>query len=76
MGSEFGAEVLPLNLWDGDTMVLVSDGVAGEETEMLLKTFSGDNVKTLAKELVDHAASAGGEDDMTAVVIRMEELRV
>lgn len=76
MGSECGAEVLPLNLWDGDTMVLVSDGVAGEETEMLLKTNSCDNVKTLAKELVDHAASAGGEDDMTAVVIRMEELRV
>lgn len=75
VGGDFGAEVLPLNLWDGDTLVLVSDGVAGEETEMILKTFSGDNVKTLAKELVDHAAIAGGEDDMTAAVIRMEEVR-
>lgn len=73
-GSDFGAEILPLNLWNGDTLVLVSDGVAGEETEMILKTYSGDNVKALAKELVDHAVLAGGEDDMTAAVIRMEEI--
>ena len=76
MGSDCGAEVLPLNLWDGDMLVLVSDGVAGEETETLLRSFSGDNVKALARTLVDHAVEAGGEDDMTAAVIRLEETRV
>lgn len=76
VGEGCGAEILPLNLWDGDTLVLVSDGVSGEETEKLLQEFEGDNVKALAKALVDRAVEAGGEDDMTAAVVRLEELRV
>lgn len=76
MGTDSGAEIIPLNLWDGDILVLVSDGVAGEETEELLRSFSGENVKALARTLVDHAVEAGGEDDMTAAVIRIEESRI
>lgn len=75
MGSDCGAEILPLNLWDGDTLVLVSDGVDGEATEALLRQFSGESVKVLAKNLVEQAVESGGEDDMTAVVLCMEETR-
>lgn len=75
MDSDCGAEILHLNLWDGDILVLVSDGVAGKETEELLRGFAGENVKALARELVDHAVAAGGEDDMTAAVICIEEAR-
>ena len=75
MGSDCGAEILPLNLWDGDTLVLVSDGVDGEATEELLRQFSGESVKVLAKNLVERAVESGGEDDMTAVVLCMEETR-
>ena len=76
MGNDCGAEILPLNLWDGDTLVLVSDGVAGEAAEELLRQFSGENVKVLAKNLVERAVETGGEDDMTAAVIRIEEVRL
>lgn len=73
-GNTCGAEVLRLNLWSGDLLVLVSDGVVSEETEVLIRDFEGENVKALATALVDRAEEIGGEDDMTAAVIRVEEL--
>ena len=69
-----GAEVLRLNLWSGDMLVLVSDGVVGEETELMIRDFAGDNVKALAAALIDRAEESGSEDDMTAAVVLVEEL--
>jgi stage II sporulation protein E len=75
IGGSCGAEVLRLSLWNDDLLVLVSDGVVREETEVLLRDFSGDNVKTLAAALVEKAQELGGEDDMTAAVVRLQEIR-
>lgn len=73
VGSTYGAEVLRLNLWGGDLLVLVSDGVICDGTEELIRSFEGENVKALANALVDRAAESSGEDDMTAAVVRIEE---
>ena len=75
VGSGERAEILRLNLWSGDMLVLISDGVDGAETETLLREFSGENVKALSAALVDQAAQSGGEDDMTAAVVRLLEVR-
>ena len=74
MGNTCGAEVLRLNLWSGDLLVLVSDGVVSDATEVLIRDFEGENVKALATALVDRAQEVGGEDDMTVAVVRIEEL--
>lgn len=73
IGGTYGPEVMRLNLWGGDLLVLVSDGVIREETETLLKGFEGENVKALANALIDCAATAGGEDDMTAVAVQIQQ---
>lgn len=75
VGSPFGGEILRLSLWGGDLVVLMSDGVVRPETEDLLRTYEGDNVKELSTLLVNTALKAGGEDDMTAAVIRLDALK-
>lgn len=75
IGATYGPEVLRLNLWGGDLLVLVSDGVVREETEELIRSFAGENVKALAGELIQCAAEKGGEDDMTAAVLCLTEKR-
>lgn len=75
VGSTCGAEVLRLNLWSGDLLVLVSDGVVSDAAEALIRDFEGENVKALASALVAQAEEDGGEDDMTAAVVRIQELR-
>lgn len=75
VGSSCGAEVIRLSLWGGDMLVLVSDGVVGDATEELIRTYEGENVKELSSLLVSGAEAMGGEDDMTAAVLRIEEIR-
>ncbi len=74
VGSTNSAEVIRLSLWGGDMLVLVSDGVVREETEDLLRSYDGENVKELSSLLTAQAEAAGGEDDMTAAVFRLDEL--
>jgi stage II sporulation protein E len=74
MGRENGPEVLRLNLWGGDLLILISDGVLCQETELLLQDFEGENIKALANQLVDTAAKVSGEDDMTAAVVQLRAL--
>lgn len=74
VGNSFGAEVIRLSLWGGDVLVLVSDGVVGDATEELLRNYEGENVKELAALLVERAQAMGGEDDMTAAVLKIDEI--
>jgi stage II sporulation protein E len=75
VGSTSGPEVIRLSLWGGDMLVLVSDGVLGDETEELIRSYDGENVKELSNMLISQAEAMGGEDDMTAAVLRLEEKR-
>lgn len=75
VGSTYGAEIIRLSLWGGDMLILASDGVMVDGSEGLIRSFEGNQVKELANLLIDHAEDMGGEDDMTAAVIRLDELR-
>ncbi len=75
-GSADSPERIRLSLWEGDMLVLVSDGAAGEQAQGLIGRFDGENVKALSSQLVALAADLGGEDDMTAAVIRLGRRRL
>ena len=55
-------------------LVLVSDGVVSDAAEELIRSYEGKNVKELASLLVSGAETLGGEDDMTAAVLCIEEI--
>lgn len=74
VGNSYGAEVIRLSLWEGDMLVLVSDGVAGDTAENLIRAYEGTNVKELAAQLIAAAETTDGEDDMTVAVLRIEAL--
>ena len=58
----------------GDTFLLCSDGLSGmvtdEELEEILK---GSDLQGIADALIDAANAAGGMDNITAIVVRVEE---
>ena len=62
----------------GDILVLVSDGVTAAGTEWLcdlIENFGSDDVQALAEQIVDRAVrdrTDGREDDVSAVVLRVE----
>ena len=75
-GERTTPDVTRLQLEAGDTVVLVSDGVAdGREDQWLrdaLAAFDGESPKDLARELVAAGTDeAGPRDDRTALVVRL-----
>lgn len=68
IGKSHRAEAIRLSLQKGQTLVLVSDGLAEAETQSRIAEFAGQSPKALAALL---AAGAGGqeEDDRTAVAV-------
>lgn len=70
--------LLSRKLWDGDKIVMVTDGVVdacpGEDKEgalcEFLESLSGKNVQAMAEQILDFANGAGEEtrDDMTVLV--------
>lgn len=69
IGNAHRAEVIRLSLQRGETVVLVSDGLAGEETQAKIAEFAGQSPKALAAALA--AAGSWEEDDRTAVAVRL-----
>ena len=68
--SEYTAEQFKLSLSSGETLVMVSDGAFGEETEQRVLGFRGSTSRELAQYIIAGAAS-DCEDDITAAVIRL-----
>lgn len=68
--SEYTAEQLRLSLSAGETLVLVSDGAFGEETEQRIGGFRGSTARELAQYIVNGAAGQA-QDDVTAAVLRL-----
>ena len=68
--AEAGERVERLSLRRGETLILVSDGVEGEKVLRRLRIAPDLPPGELAAELVEPAA-VDGEDDATAVVIRL-----
>ncbi|MDR0889134.1 MAG: SpoIIE family protein phosphatase [Oscillospiraceae bacterium] len=69
VGGDHAPESYRLSLGRGELLVLVSDGVEGEYTETTVEAFTGDSPRELAAVLI---ASAGADDDMTAVAISLQ----
>ena len=66
---EFTADLRP-----GDVLLLCSDGLSGEVPEDVLREqLAAEDPAVAARGLVDAALAAGGHDNITAVVIRLEE---
>lgn len=57
---------------DGDTVLLCSDGLTRELSDLQIAAVLGetDDVQRAAECLIDHAKQAGGEDNITAIVLR------
>lgn len=77
-GDSTGADVSKLRLEPGDSVVLISDGVASSEEDGWVKTalaeYDGADPKSLATALMDGSAQRqGATDDRTAVVLTVKE---
>lgn len=70
VASEYTAEQFKLSLSNGETLVLVSDGAFGEETEQRVSGFRGSTSRELAQYLIAGTAP-DAQDDITAAVVRL-----
>ena len=68
-GDTIDFEILP-----GDQFLLCSDGLhAYLNDARIIDLLKGDDVKALPKKLIDMANAGGGHDNITAVVVRVEQ---
>lgn len=72
IGETHRAEVIRLSLQRQEVVVLVSDGLEGEETQTKIADYTGQSTKALASMLV--AGPEIQEDDQTAVAICLRPL--
>lgn len=70
---ECSADVLTVNLSEGDKMILVTDGVYKAFAPQELEIFIGRTPTNLAKALVEMAKRQLGSDDMTAAVVEVKK---
>lgn len=67
-------DTLDFDVLPGDRYLLCSDGLSGYlEGDELVKIFSQHPDETVAKVLVDHANNKGGNDNITAVVVKVAD---
>ncbi|HEX4353913.1 MAG TPA: serine/threonine-protein phosphatase, partial [Polyangiales bacterium] len=59
---------------EGDRFVLCSDGLSGQVTdERICEIVAGErDLSAVAKQLVEESNKAGGEDNVTVVVVSLE----
>ena len=62
-------EKFKLPMKGGQSLVMISDGAYGEETEATVASYTGSSTKELAALLI---SAMKGEDDMTAIVVSLD----
>jgi serine/threonine protein phosphatase PrpC len=68
-GDTIDFEILP-----GDQFLLCSDGLhAYLDDARIIELLAGEDITELPRKLVDHANTGGGHDNITAVVVRVEQ---
>lgn len=75
VGEAHKAAEYRLSLCEGELLVLLSDGAGGEDAGRQITDWADGSPKTLAAALVA-SAQAEGEDDMTALALRLRPCRV
>ena len=73
------AQIIPFELCSGDMIVLVSDGITGgnEDCPWLISLLSGtpwQEPSVLKESVLLHARDSGNSDDMSVVVMRIDQL--
>ncbi len=67
-------DTIDFELLPGDQFLLCSDGLHAYLTDQrIVDMLKGDDVKQLPKRLVDMANAGGGHDNITAIVVRVEQ---
>ena len=75
---ETAHQLLRFRMHPGDVVVMVSDGITAGNDECpwlveLLSSPMPDNMDSLRRDIIKRALSAGSEDDLSAIAIRVEE---
>ena len=73
VGPSHAAAQYPLSLRDGETLILVSDGAFGAQTEARVRAFGTGSVRDLAGRIVS-GGDGSHDDDRTAVVLRLRRI--
>lgn len=72
--TDFREDTVSASLRQGQLLLLVSDGIAGEDTLRFLIDQAGTSADQLGRDLIDHSRLSG-EDDATAAIIRLLPVR-
>ncbi len=77
MQEDVTIDIQPDNVKEGDVYVLCSDGLSGmvEDDDIVAIVGSNDEMVSICQRLVCRANENGGEDNVTAVVVRVERDR-
>jgi serine/threonine protein phosphatase PrpC len=67
-------DVLLMDVLPGDRFLLCSDGLSDkvESLEWLAREIAGDDLESVAEELIRASNEAGGQDNITAVIVRAD----
>ena len=66
-------DTIDLEVLPGDQFLLCSDGLHGYLQDKDVTSFlGGDHVTAIAQKLIDHANKGGGQDNITAVILRVQ----
>lgn len=73
---DLDVDILTLDLKRGDRLLLCSDGLSSmvEDVEIESLLAQNDDLQQIADRMVDAANSAGGEDNVTVVIVEVREL--
>jgi PPM family protein phosphatase len=73
MQDDVSVDIQPDNVREGDVYVLCSDGLSGmvEDEDIVLAAGNGEELANICQKLVRTANENGGEDNVTAVVVRV-----
>lgn len=75
MGDGMNADVLTERLLPGDTILLATDGVTGYLSgDALAALIQGKNLSKAALDIIDAANDAGGKDNSTVVLLKVQEI--
>lgn len=75
MGDGMNADVVTEKLFPGDQLLLVTDGVSGYLSgDALAALTSGKSLSKAALDIIDAANDAGGKDNSTAVLLRVQSI--
>ena len=75
MGDGMDADVVCEKVFPGDTVLLASDGLTGYlDGDPLAAFLAGKSPSRAALDLIDAANDAGGKDNITALILRIDSL--